>query len=117
MRSRLMFKLLKLAGFAIAAVMWSDTTFAGEPIPATRTCEWRGTAPICDGACEQGEIAFARVGTPELARAPGFGQPCIGGAKVYCCRLSCPGGYHLEAGTDRNRKCIEDVGVPVGTQI
>jgi hypothetical protein len=117
MHSRSTCTLLKLAAFAIAAVMLSGPSFTGEPIPAGRVCEWRGTAPICAGECEPGEITFEKVQDAKYAQHEGFGNPCTGGNKVYCCRLTCPGGYHLEAGTVRERKCIEDSGVPVGTQI
>lgn len=118
MFSRSICTLVRLLAIALGAVTSSGSAVvAGDPIPAGQVCEWRGTSPICDGACEQGEIAFERVGKQEDTAKPGFGQPCIGGVKVYCCRLTCPGGYHLEAGTDRNRECVEDRGVPVGTQV
>jgi hypothetical protein len=44
------------------------------------TCRWDGTAPFCDGECQQGET----VGSPPPGSSSGAG--CLTGSKVYCCR-------------------------------
>lgn len=54
-------------------------------------CRWRGTAPLCDGACEAGE-AYRGAGyssTEQTAGAEyrgGFGSSCATGSKHLCCR-------------------------------
>jgi hypothetical protein len=42
------------------------------------TCVWRGTAPFCNGQCEEGERVVNRPGPKMLG--------CATGSKVYCCR-------------------------------
>jgi hypothetical protein len=44
------------------------------------TCRWDGTAPFCDGACQQGET---RSQPPPGSSS---GSACVTGSKVYCCR-------------------------------
>ncbi|EIE80831.1 hypothetical protein RO3G_05536 [Rhizopus delemar RA 99-880] len=54
------------------------------------TCQYFGTAPICEGECPAGwEYRFSASysnryadGTESL---PGFGASCWKGEKVYCC--------------------------------
>lgn len=108
---------------AIVTLLAGDSAVvAGDPegIPAGKVCEWRGTAPLCgDPDCEPGEIALERVAEATQSRESpqNFGASCLGGAKAYCCRLFCPVGLVLEAGTDRNRKCVQDRGIPIKPHI
>jgi chitinase len=48
--------------------------------PDPKTCTWRGTAPSCNGQCEDGEVAL------ELNRWDD-GKYCENGNKVYCCEV------------------------------
>lgn len=43
-------------------------------------CRWRGTAPICKGKCESGEIQIL------TDRSGCGGRRCETGSKVYCCK-------------------------------
>lgn len=45
-------------------------------------CRWRGTAPICDGKCLQGET---QTQPPEGTYG---GAPCWTGSRAYCCRTT-----------------------------
>ncbi len=55
------------------------------------TCEWRGTAPFCEGRCEPGELTRTSSRDGSNAREyAGFGATCLSGLKVYCCRLFFP---------------------------
>ena len=53
-------------------------------------CQWRGTAPGCDGSCEAGEEYLgAGPGDTWSGSGPvpgGFGSSCWSGSKAYCCR-------------------------------
>jgi hypothetical protein len=42
------------------------------------TCVWRGTPPLCNGECEEGERVVDRPGAGAMG--------CATGSKVYCCR-------------------------------
>lgn len=108
---------LRLAVFVIATVaVTGSASVAGDPATrqAERTCEWRGTAPICEGRCEPGEINPQSASDADDARYERFGASCITGVKTYCCKLHCPGGWVLSG-----NECVElqDSGVPVGPQI
>lgn len=48
--------------------------------PNPEECEWRGSAPSCNGHCEDGEIVV------ELNRW-GDGKYCEDGNKAYCCKI------------------------------
>jgi hypothetical protein len=54
-------------------------------------CVWRGTPPICDGACGGQEQTRAAAGTRDRARdlasdyASSFGKNCSTGNKALCC--------------------------------
>jgi chitinase len=48
-------------------------------IPNSNDCTWRGTAPSCNGHCQDGEVAL------ELNRW-GSGKYCEDGNKAYCCK-------------------------------
>ncbi|ORY64854.1 glycosyl hydrolases family 18 protein-like protein [Pseudomassariella vexata] len=49
--------------------------------PSASDCEWRGTAPSCNGHCHEDEVAL------ELNRW-GDGKYCEDGNKAYCCKTS-----------------------------
>ena len=117
MLSRSAFTLLRLLAISLGAAMSSGSaSVAGDPVSLQpgQTCEWRGTAPVCEGRCEPGEINPQSASDADDARYTGFGASCITGVKTYCCKLHCPGGYVLSG-----NECVElqDGGVPVGTQI
>lgn len=47
-------------------------------------CVWRGTAPICDGRCEAGEVEQKQcIGGGDSQ----CGQRCLIGHKALCCRV------------------------------
>lgn len=45
-----------------------------------KTCQWRGTAPFCDGDCE----GFGKEAVPPAGSNSGKG--CLTGSKAYCCK-------------------------------
>ncbi|KAI9358668.1 hypothetical protein BD770DRAFT_343338 [Pilaira anomala] len=54
-------------------------------------CEWRGTAPFCDGECRSGWTQYAtgkwsNKYADGTESSPGFGDSCMTGTKAYCCR-------------------------------
>jgi hypothetical protein len=58
-----------------------------------KVCQWRGTAPFCNGSCPKGWSHEGRASTAEIARRidpsdihPEFGKSCLGGTKALCCR-------------------------------
>jgi chitinase len=53
------------------------------------TCTWRGTAPICKGRCQPGELGRS-ASTDGKGTYPNFGATCLSGVKAYCCRLTFP---------------------------
>ena len=48
--------------------------------PDPESCEWRGTAPSCNGRCHDGEVAL------QMNRW-GDGKYCEDGNKLYCCEV------------------------------
>jgi hypothetical protein len=56
-------------------------------------CQWRGTAPACDGSCLAGEEFIGSGPSPDSwggggAVPGGFGSSCWSGNKAYCCHPS-----------------------------
>jgi chitinase len=49
-------------------------------MPDPKECTWRGSAPSCNGHCEDGEVLL------ELNRW-GSGKYCEDGNKAYCCKI------------------------------
>jgi hypothetical protein len=78
---------------AVAIGAWCVCSYT-TPVLAD-ICYWRGTGPICEGSCQVGERVVERKGgifTPFSGPQEGltvmnkFGEPCITGSKVLCCR-------------------------------
>uniref|UniRef100_A0A914DMD2 Uncharacterized protein n=1 Tax=Acrobeloides nanus TaxID=290746 RepID=A0A914DMD2_9BILA len=52
-------------------------------------CVWRGTAPFCDGHCNDGETQIMRIkscdGSIKGCTCVDFGHQCVFGHKSLCC--------------------------------
>jgi len=64
--------------------------------PVEAACRWDGTAPVCAGECNAGEILMERRGggliTPfGTPGEPPYGSNCVTGTKALCCPR-CPSG-------------------------
>jgi hypothetical protein len=87
---------------AVSAALASQLAMPTEAanVNAGETCAWRGTAPFCDGSCEQGErVAMERgswstsaiVSVAEGGKVENdFGEACATGSKMLCCRSEAP---------------------------
>ncbi|KAF8905724.1 hypothetical protein CPB84DRAFT_1771049, partial [Gymnopilus junonius] len=80
-------KLYSLVLQALILRIASTTLVLASPSPAedakgiiadSEDCHWKGTAPFCEGSCEEGY-------TTERRDIFGDGHRCITGFKVYCC--------------------------------
>lgn len=83
----------RLITTAIGAGLCMLTSHVAAPVEAAETCVWRGTAPICDGECEQGERLItnrpenADVFLPPDGRIVNeYGEACFTGSKALCCK-------------------------------
>jgi hypothetical protein len=57
------------------------TVAATAPVRAYE-CKWRGTAPFCDGECNDDEIEISESANNSNSK---FGSACFSGFKVNCC--------------------------------
>jgi hypothetical protein len=70
------------------------TPIAAKEQRVVKVCQWRGTAPFCNGSCPKGWTLDGRASTAEAASRvdpashiyPQFGKSCATGTKARCCR-------------------------------
>src|SRR6266567_162328 len=78
--------LLLVSEFAFIALGSPYSVAAGD-------CRWDGTAPACDGSCNEDETEVTRsatqpLGVPPLYYGDHFGDACATGTKAYCCKAA-----------------------------
>jgi hypothetical protein len=84
----------RLTTLALSLVLLTlGTPIAAKEQRVVKVCQWRGTAPFCNGGCPSGWTQEGRASTAETARRvdpsdihPEFGKSCLGGTKALCCR-------------------------------
>jgi hypothetical protein len=64
------------------------------PQQVVKVCQWRGTAPFCNGDCPEGwskewnaSDDFHALKGNQAPGAGAFGQACVTGSKALCCRF------------------------------
>jgi hypothetical protein len=90
----------------VVAMTYALALFLFNSAAMAQTCRWAGTAPLCNGACDAGEIEMTRLDaipdfwTPPFVNVvPPFGSGCATGSKALCC-------------TSRNSSCRWDGTAP-----
>ncbi|GMT36470.1 hypothetical protein PFISCL1PPCAC_27767 [Pristionchus fissidentatus] len=71
-----------------AAVLCSSISADCEGPDCEAQCTWRGSAPVCMGECEDGELKKKEAATAAEAKPyeTTFGKECWYGKKWYCCK-------------------------------
>lgn len=86
---------LKLVITTLGAGLYVLAGHVAAPMNAAETCQWRGTAFLCDGECEPGErlaLEAKRDKNLDLLLPSGanvvnaFGEECTTGTKALCCK-------------------------------